>query len=779
MKKISQLLLFLISLCLIFAANSNQLDGHQIIEKITIRGLEKHSSRLVRNYIPIQEGDVFTKSAMQDTVRSLFASNFFKNIKLYQNNNELIIDLVERAWIAQVIVTGNELIDKEQLETILESQNIIENRAFNDEKFSQLIADIESTYYLQGYYGVKISVTKTFIENNRVNLKVDIYEGEITRIARINLVGNTAYTQEDLQRLFQVREDSPENLFDNKDSYIKTALDGDLQRLSNFYQNRGYARFQILDRYVSLLPDKTAVLIQVHMQEGAVYNFADINVNGYEKVLSEEQVKKALMIKSGETFSREKMLKSVDNLRKAIQSYGYAFVRVNPIVKIDDRGREVFVNIQINTGQRVYVRRVIFSGNNVTLDEVIRTEMRQFEQALYIPQNVELSKQRINRLGFFSQLDVNEVVVNEQQVDLIVRVNEKRTGSFNTRFGYSPQSGVIFQLTIAENNWLGRGNQMQLNLGFQENSEEISVNYTDRHFFEDDVSLSWRARYKQSRDANNSLEDSNDSRARFNVDEQNISASIGMPASENLQFNYGLGLANEKVSCGGSFLTCQRFIDDNGDSQNLINLSFSGQWDLRNRGFLPSRGSLHNFSNTMTLRDSQFSYYTSRLQSQFYGSLNQSERSTLRLRLSADTIQGYNGEDVPFYKRLFVGGSQTVRGYRVSSLGPRYVQSIDGVEGFKGGTFRTYINLDFYIALNELDEFSDTSDNFRLNLFADSGHAFDTIGDFDINDFSSSSGVGWVYFSPIGVINIFYAITLNEGSDAQLSQFGFQLGGAF
>lgn len=753
------------------SAQAQMVDNSRKIEKITVRGLTKHSPRLVRSYLPVQEGDVFTQAAMQDVVKSLFTSNFFRHIKLYQNGGELIIDLVERPWIAKIVINGNELIEKDQIESILEAQNIVENRAFNREKFTQIIAEIESIYYLQGYYGVKIAVDKQPLDNNRVSLKVDIHEGDVTRIARINLIGNQAYQQNDLQRLFHIREDSPDYLFNQTDSYVRASLEGDLQRLSNFYQNRGYARFRLSDRQVSLLPDKSAVLINIHMEEGAIYKFADIGVSGYEKVLTTEQANELLLIKKGEIFSREKMVQSIDKLRQAIQNHGYAFVDINPIVRIQDESKQVFVNLRINIGRRIYVRRIIFSGNNVTLDDVIRVEMRQYEQALYIPQKVDLSKRRINRLGFFSQVDVSSVRVNDQQVDLIVRVNEKRTGSFNTRLGYSPQSGIVYQLTVAENNWLGRGHQAEIKLDLQQNSEAVQLGYTVPHFYEDGVSLSWNASYKRTRDI--LIRDDS-----FVLNQLVMSADLGFPASEDLRFNYGLGGAEDEVKCGSRFLVCQNFVRKKGEKLRIFNALFSSRWDLRNRGFFPSAGSLHTFSSRFILPGADISYYSLGLRSQFYGALGKSERSTVRLRMVADSIQGYSGGEVPFYKRLFVGGANTVRGYQASSLGPRYVKSVDGIDGFKGGELRSYVNLDFYIAVTAVDEFAQADDNFRLNLFLDSGYAFDKANDFSVDEFRSSVGVGWLYFSPLGIIKIYYGVPINHASDASVDQFGFLLGGA-
>ena len=749
--------------------SAQNVDNTKKIDKITIRGLVKHTPRLVRSYLPVSEGDQFSQGAMKDIVKSLFASDFFRDIKLYQNNNELIIEVVERPWIAEISISGNKLIESDQLTSILESQNIIKNRAFNNEKFSQIVSEIENLYYLQGYYGVKIAVETKELDNDRVSLDVQIFEGDITRIARINLIGNTSYKQEDLLKIFQIRTISPDNLFNNADSYVKASLEGDLQRLSNFYQNRGYARFRFLDRQVSLLPDKAAVLINVHLEEGAVYHFNDIVINGYEKVLSQKQVKDLLLIKKGETFSREKMIKSVDNIRKAIQSHGYAFAQVNPIVRIKDDSREVFVNMQVNIGKRVYVRRVIFSGNNITLDEVIRLEMRQYEQALYIPQKVDLSKRRINRLGFFSQVNINSVRVDDQQVDLLVKVNEQRTGSLNMKLGYSPQSGVIYQLSVAENNWLGRGHQVKIQLDFQENSEAVTLGFNDRHFFEDDVSFNWDISYRR-RDNDNISKDS------FKLDRQATNLSFGVPASEDVRLSYGFGLSKENIECGKDFLTCHSFVKNNGKAQDAVSLSLSGAWDLRNRGFLPSAGSLHNFSSRISLPEVGLSYYSANLTSQFYGALNKSQRSTLRFRLATDFIQGYNGNEVPFYKNFFVGGAQTVRGYKFSSLGPQYSKAIDGIDGSKGGNLRSYANLDLYLAIDERDEFSNTEDNFRLNLFLDGGYAFASPSDFNVDDFRSSAGIGWVYFSPIGIITIYYGIPINQVDSDELDQFGFLLG---
>jgi outer membrane protein insertion porin family len=762
---LKKILLFVVTF-ICFSAHA--LDTSKTIDKITIKGLVKNEPRLVRSYLPVIEGDKFSQEALKDITKSLFASDFFRDVKLYQNGGELIIELVERPWISKVIVSGNKLIEEEQLMSVLETQNIIENRAFNQEKFQQIISEIENLYYLQGYYGVKIAVENTPLDNQRVSLRVQIFEGDITKIARINLIGNKTYKQEDLLRTFRVRVDSPNQLFNNNDSYVKASLEGDLQTLSNFYLDRGYVRFRILDRQVSLLPDKAAVFINVHLEEGEIYHFSDISVNGYEKVLTDQQVMQLMSIKKGKKFSRKNMVKTVDDLRKKIQSYGYAFAQVEPIVRIKDDTKEVFVSIQINIQQRVYVRRIVFSGNNITLDRVVRLEMRQFEQALYIPSKVDISRRRINRLGFFSKVDIRSNQVSDNQVDLLIKVSEQRTGSLNLKLGYSPQSGAIYEFSIAENNWLGRGYQAKIDLNIQENSEAISLNFNDKNFFEDDISLLWNISYQRRDDAN--ISDNS-----YKLDRFATNLGVGIPITENVRFNYGFGLAREDIECGGSFITCGNFIDEKGKAQESVSLTFSSNWDLRNRGFLPSSGSLHNFSSRISLPEVGLSYYTSRLTNQFFGSLSQTDRSTVRFKTSIDFIQGYNGDKVPFYKKLFVGGAQTVRGYGFSSLGPKYVKEIDGISGFKGGDIRAYANLDFYIAIDERDEFSNTDDNFRLNLFFDSGYAFESHDTLNINAFRSSVGVGWVYFSPIGIIIIYYGVPVNQIDDDEIDQFGFTI----
>lgn len=746
---------------------SGILQAADSFKNIRFEGLEKYNLSAAQSFLPAKDSDASLTSDYQTIIRSLFASGYFSDIKLYKDKEKLIIKVKERPWIASFDISGNKLIKDEQIEAILRQEGIEINRSFHGGKFERIVQELKSVYYVQGYYGVQIAAEIKPLANGNVDLAVVVNEGEVSRIVDINLIGNTKFKEKDLLKVFTTRAKYPDSLFDSNEKYLSAALEGDLQRLQNFYQERGYARFKYLNRYISLSPSLEGVFINIKFEEGPLYSFSGSRVIGYEKILLKPTVDELNQVTQGEFFSTKKMNATREEILNRIQSKGYAFARVDVVPTIDDKSKQVFVRFNVDIGKRVYVRNIIFSGNSVTLDKVIRREFRQYEGGLFLPEKLQISETRLSRTGFFSQVSARHQRVNGGFVDIIVHVNERRTGSLNAQLGFSPQLGFTYKASINEGNLLGRG--YQTGLSFESNDERKTFNFnlTNPSISNSGGSLSTFLSYSKQ----------NASGSNYIINSLNGGASYGINVTENLRASYGFSYEYNDLQCDSKFTLCQLFIKANYDKLKALSLNFSMSYDLRDRAFFPSQGSYHSFSLEANTPDSQFDLYKLSGQSDFYTHFDEHRRITLRAKLGLNLIDSYSDKDIPFYKNIFLGKLGSMRGFGVLGL------TFDSASGLsantpKGGQFTSEGNLDLYIPLTSYDEFNPNDDNVRLNLFIDSGYVFARAEDFSFGELRYSAGAALVYFTPLGILSFYYAIPLKKKSSDPLNQFGFTISGS-
>ena len=464
-------------------------------------------------------------------------------------------------------------------------------------------------------------------------------------------------------------------------------------------------------------------------------------------------------------FSVAAMNKTRDNIKRAIENKGYAFSEVELLPVIDADSKQVFVRLNVIPKQRVYVRRIVFVANNITIDSVVRREFRQYEGALYLPAKLALSEKRLRRVGFFTSVDTDIQRVNDQLVDVVVRFNEKRTGSFNAQLGYSDQLGVSYKLAVSEGNLFGYGYAASISAETNNNVESANISFTDPYFDINGNSLSGNLGYSRT-----------DIEGReYVTDSINLGISYGVPINEDLRLNYSYNYQNYHLNCSASFTLCNDYVAENS-AINVFNLfGISAVYDLRNRSFFPSQGSYHVASIRSELPNSEFGLYEMSLHSNFYNHFDAHQRFTMRSKLRVSLIDSLSNT-VPYYKNLFLGGQNSVRGFGFGSLGPTFDEE-SGIATTTplGGNFLSQANVDLYLPLTAYDEFNPNDDNVRLNLFIDSGYTYPTINDFDISQWRVSAGTSIIYFTPLGILSVYYAVPVKSESSDIINNFGFSI----
>ncbi len=738
-----------------------------IIEDVHYKGLKRHSTETVSSYLPDIKGQETSEDLLRSIIAKLYATNFFDDIQLFQDENVLIVELLERPTIIDITFAGNELIESEQLLSTLNLQGVAKNRSFNNSLFDLIRRELRSNYINAGYYAVKVETRVEFLSRQRVNLNIEIEEGEPARIEKITIVGNKRFSDQVLANQFQLSAFDEKDLFGTSD-YQKFALEGDFERLRSYYLDRGYARFNLRSSQVELSPENTAVYVTVNIEEGELYHFSGSSISGYEKVLDEGTVNDLNQIKSGDFFSRRKILRTVDDIRVALGNEGYAFAVVNQNVQIDDENKSTFVTINTIPGERVYVHRVDIEDNLVSIDPVVRRELRQFEGALYVPRLVDASLLRLNRTSFYQDVTITPRRIGVNKVVLVVRAEDQSTGAFNAQIGFTLTGGISYGFTLTEMNWLGRGDNVSFNARQDQAVTQLSLSVTDPYFTPENISFSRGVSYSETAADQLNL-------SSFFADRTRAFFSFGVPFNEFQRFNYGGEVEQIKIACGTGFLECELFESQNRDGALQVAFNIGWSYDSRNRGIFADSGSLHNLNAKLSIPGADIETYRLSQTSNFYFSLGDPHSFFVRLRTGI--TQNYNGEASPFFDRFYSGGVTSVRGYETNTLGEQYNVDIDGVSGARGGGLLFEGRFQFLFAPGVSDE--EQSVSVRIGPFLDYGTVFDNFRESSVESIRGSYGVALFWISPLGPLTFSVAGTFNEQETDSRQSFQFGLGQNF
>ncbi|MDZ7751038.1 MAG: outer membrane protein assembly factor BamA [Gammaproteobacteria bacterium] len=735
-----------------------------MVDDIRIEGLQRVTAGTVFNYLPVQMGSRLDERGATEAIRELFKTGFFKDVRLERDGDVLVVFVRERPSIANIEISGNSAIETDQILEQLKSIGFAEGRVFEQAQLESVQRELQNVYFSLGKYSATIEPTVTPLERNRVGVSLDIEEGDVARIKQINIVGNKAYDEDELLDLFQLSTGGLLSFIYGDDQYSKQKLAGDLETLRSHYLDSGFINFNVESTQVTLTPDREQVYITINITEGDRHVVDRVKLAG-DLVLPEEELFKLLTIGSGDVFSRRKVTATSEAITTRLGEEGYAFANVNAVPEIDDEDKTVELTFFMDPGKRVYVRRINVKGNTRTRDEVLRREMRQLEGAWIDTSKVDLSKQRLDRLGYFQEVNVETPPVpgTTDQVDVDFTVAENPSGNLIAGAGFSQSQGIIFSTSISQDNFLGSGKRIGLAFNNSDVNTVYSFSYDDPYWTIDGVSLGFSL-FSRETDA----EEANVS--DFTTDRLGGALRFGLPISEFERIFLGVGIENTAINLG-SFPSTQivDFLDREGDEFTSWTLTAAWSHDSRNRAIFPDRGVFQRFSGEVAMPGGDLNYYKVTYRHDWYIPL--SERFTLLLKgdVGYGDAYGDTGE-LPFFENFFAGGVRSVRGFEDNTLGPR-----DSQDDPLGGDVKLVGNAELLLPV----PFAADSKSLRMSAFADAGNVFGPGDDVDTNNFRFSVGVGVTWLSPLGALTFSIAQPLNDEDGDEVQNFQFTFGNTF
>jgi outer membrane protein insertion porin family len=737
-----------------------------VIKDIRVEGLQRISAGTVFNYLPVKTGDEVNSGNTAKIIRALHKTGFFQEIRLEREGDVLIVFVHERPAIAEINISGNKDLDTEPLMLGLKDIGLAEGRVFKRALLEQVEQELNRQYFSRGKYGVKIKSTVTPLERNRVGIDIDISEGLTARIKNINIIGNKSIDDEDLLDEFELGVPAWYAIFSSRDKYSKQALSGDLETLRSYYLDRGYIDFKIESTQVSITPDKKDIYITIVLNEGDVFSLSDIKLAG-DLELPETELFPLIHLRRGEVFSRKKVTASADRLNKKYSDAGYAFANVNSIPDIDRENRKVAITYFVDPGKRVYVRYINIIGNSSTRDEVLRREMRQMESAWFSGEKSRLSRERLQRLGFFSEVNMETPAVpgSTDLVDINLSVTEAASGSLSAGVGYSETQGVLFNASISQNNFLGTGKRVSAGFDTSDATKKISFVYTDPYYTIDGVSQGYELSYEETDFSELNI-------SSYSTDVGRLGVNFGVPVTEYDRLKFSLAYEHTTFFLGSSPSDeVQAFVDEHG--KKFSDYELVGSWihDTRDRAIFPSRGGRQVFSTEVNTPGSDLQYYRMSYRNAHYLPLTNS--LTLKLNGELGYGDGYgNNDTLPFYRNFFAGGIGSVRGFKENTLGPK-----DSEDDALGANARIVGQMELLFPVFG-DDFKDTV---RAGLFLDVGNVFDLANDDDIewDKFRASSGLMLSWFSPVGALSFSWGYPLKEEEDDKTKSLQFRIGSGF
>ncbi|MES9858187.1 MAG: outer membrane protein assembly factor BamA [Sedimenticola sp.] len=733
-----------------------------VIDDIRVEGLQRISAGTVFNYLPIKIGQEIEEVETGSVIRALYKTGFFKDVRLERDGGVLVIFVNERPAIAKIDIEGNKSLETEALLLGLKDIGLAEGRVFNRSILDKIEQELQRQYFNRGKYAVKLDSLVTPLERNRVAVNIDITEGLTAKIKKINIIGNESFDEDDLLDEFTLSTSGFFSSFTKDDQYSKQKLSGDLEKLRSYYLDQGYINFKIVSTQVSITPDKLDIYVTVNLSEGDVYTISDIKLAG-DLVVPKEEFFPMIHLKRGEVFSRKAVVGSADRITGLLSDNGYAFANVNSIPEVDEEKQQVAITYFVDPGKRVYVRRINMRGNSDTRDEVLRREMRQMEAAWFSGEKVRQSRERLQRLGYFDEVNVETPAVpgSTDQVDVNIAVTEQPMGNLMAGVGFSQSSGFVFSTSITQNNFLGTGKRVSFAFDNSDSNTHYRLGYTNPYYTVDGISRGFNLSYRKSDfDAVDT--------AKYLTDTGVAGVNFGVPITDTDRVNFSFDLVSTtyKVSSVASS-QIRQFETDNGNK--FLNFKLGSNWtrDSRDSSMLPHSGALQSFSTSITTPGSDLSYYKIAYKHKRYFPLSRKLTLGLSGNLGFGDVYGDTSR-LPYWENYFAGGVKSVRGFKDYSLGPR-----DDNNDPLGGNLKLLANAELFVPA----PFKLMEKTVRLGLFFDAGAVYDTSGssDIDLGELKYSTGASVFWLSPAGALgmSLGFPLNANSGDDKEVFQFTF------
>ena len=782
----------LCSVALLLNASLAHAQGFKIAD-IRINGLQRVSAGSVFGALPLNVGEQVDDQQLVESTRALFKTGFFQDIQLGRDGDVLVITVVERPSIANIDIEGNKAISTDDLMKGLKQSGLAEGEVFQRATLEGVRNELLRQYVAQGRYSAAVDAEVVAQPRNRVGLKIRIDEGEVAAIKHINVVGNTVFDQTELDDQFTLKTSNWLSFFKNDDKYAREKLSGDLERLRSYYMDRGYINMEILSTQVSISPDKKQVFITVNISEGAKYTVRDITLRGDLKV-PEDQIHALLLVQKGQVFSRKLMTSTSDLITRRLGNEGYTFANVNAVPVPSKDGNTVDIEFVVDPGKRAYANRINFRGNTKTEDQVLRREMRQMEGGWASTYLIDQSKTRLERLGYFKEVNVETPAVAgvDDQVDVNYSVEEQSSGSITASVGFAQSAGLILGGSITQNNFLGTGNSASLGLTRSEYQSKYNIGFTDPYFTKDGVSLGYNAFYNKT-DYNDYYDDGV---SYYSINSYGAGATLGYPINETSRISFGLTAQHDSIEPGTySADEIYDFIDREGKEFTNFKANLGWSESTLNKGILATRGYAQNLNLMVTVPGSDLSFYKIDYTGQTF--LPVSASTSLRFHTKLGYGNGYGSTDgLPFYENYTAGGEGTVRGFESGTLGPRNTPATgtyssagqayysDRDTEALGGNIMITGGVEYLFPM----PFIKDNKSLRTSLFWDVGSVYSdkcylstTTGcdGVDLSQMASSVGVGVTWYSPMGPLSVNLALPIRKPDDAETQVFQFSMGQTF
>lgn len=732
------------------------------VKDVRVEGLQRITAGSFFNYLPVKRGSVINDADFPQIIRQLYQTGFFENVKLYRDGNVLVVDVDERPVIGQINLSGNNDIKDKALLKGLVSAGLGEGDAFDVAKLGQVEKELLNLYYSRSKFDVIIDATSSPLGNNRVALNVNIQEGISARIKKINIIGNKAFSESRLLELFKQTTSKWHSLLTKGDRYSGDKLRGDVERLEAYYQDRGYLDFSVESTQVSLTDDKKYVYITISLSEGLPYRVSG-NTFPSSDIISDKQLKALLEYGVGDYYSRKAVRESQQNIKNAFGDKGYAFANVQIRPQVDKANQEVDLIYSLNPGKKAYVRRIEFKGNYKTNDEVLRRELRQMESAAYSHEKLERSTERLQRLSYISKVKRTERIVDghPDQVDVVYELAESSSRNVTAGIGYGSSSGVLFNAGYETANFFGTGNAFKFDFSTSSLSKAFAVKFTDPYFTVDGVSRTIDLYYQRVNESKANIGD-------WSSDNWGAFLRFGFPISEYESFSVGGGYRGIKIKTGDSVTSeITNFLAKDGTKYHEFMLDFNWTHDTRDNTVFTNKGSITRLHAELATPGSTKSYYKLGARNRSYFQLNEKLLFSVRGDVSYGDGLENASDGLPFYRKYYAGGLTTVRGFESNTLGPRWSNG-----DVKGGNLRVTGGAEIILPWHLGQE----EETVRTGAFVDFGNVYDKTGDFDASEFRYSAGAFLLWRSPIGPLNMSYAVPLNEKAGDQLEKFQFTIG---
>jgi outer membrane protein insertion porin family len=750
------------ALCMALGAGSALAFEPFVVRDIRVEGIQRTEPGTVFSYLPVKVGDTFTDDKATAALKALYATGFFKDVRIDIQDQVLVVLVEERPAIASIDFTGVHEFELDTLKKALRDIGLSQTSIFDRSLLDRAEQELKRQYLSRGKYGAIVKTTVTPLERNRVGITFNVEEGDAAKIRQIHIIGNKVFPESEL--LDQINLTTPGWLtwYTKSDQYSKPKLTGDLETLRSYYLNRGYLEFNVDSTQVSITPDKKDIYITVNVSEGEKYTVSDIKLAG-QLLMADSDMMRLVSLRPGDTYSGALLNESTKRITERLGALGYAFSNANASPEVDHDHRTVAFTIFVDPGRRVYVRNISITGNTKTRDEVIRREMRESEDGWYDVDKVKLSKDRLERLGYFKDVNIEtpQVAGSTDQVDVNVAVTEKATGAFNIGAGFSSAEKLVLSTSIQQANLFGSGQTVGIAVDTSSLQRNVILSATDPYFTDDGISRTAELYYRTLNPNILSLGD-------YQVKTIGTSLAFGIPFTEFDTVFFGARIENTEVDLT---LTSPTVYDDYvaqfGKYSTAIIGTTSWQRDSRNSIIAPTRGEFQRAYFEITA-PYDVKYYRTGYQQTNYFPIGKDY--TLSLNGEADYGNGYGGQPLPVFKNFYAGGIGSVRAYDTSSLGPKDING-DSI----GGTKRVNGNIEFAFPLPG----TGNDKSFRAFLFADGGNVFGPSDRITFAAMRYSTGIGLNWLSPLGALKLSFGQPLNAKHGDNIQKLQFTIGSGF